>query len=195
MNTNVEKPSCAGHRPSSLKFKVIPCLSVFHEHDFDPDVIDLFVVLNARAGLGPLYDAINLLPRGADDRFVRSENTIAARAELIFAGFPKSSWRDLKVACGIFAAALKQAALQDCRKIALLVTAEQFRGDLTQLVQALACRAAVFEQAEGEALKLEEIQILCRIEDEERISRGLKPAGKLCTACFADQPTARKQRK
>lgn len=195
MNTNAEKSSCAGFRPSSLQFKVVPCLSVFHEHDFDPDVIDLFVVLNARAGLGPLYDAINLLPKGADDRFVRSENTIAARAELIFAGFPKSSWRDLRVACGIFAAALKQAASQDCRKIALLVTPEQFRGDLTQLVQALACRAAVFEQAEGENLKLEEIQILCRIEDEERISRGLKPAGKLCTACFADQPTARKQRK
>ncbi len=194
MNTNVEK-SCTGCRhASSIQFAVIPCLSVFHEHDFDPDVIDLFVVLNARAGLGPLYDAINLLPKGADDRFVNSENTIAARGELIFAGFPKSSWRDLRVACGIFAAALKQAALQDCRKIALLVTPEQFRGDLTQLVQALSCRAAVFAQAEGENLKLQEIQILCRIEDKERIESGLKPAAKLCASCFADQPSVKKPR-
>ena len=143
--------------------------------------------------MGPLYDAINLLPAGADDRFVRSENTIAARAELIFAGFPKSSWRDLLVACGIFAAALKQAAMQDCKKIALLVTREQFRGDLTQLVQALSCRASVFAKAEGENLKLEEIQILCRIEDADLIANGLKPVGKLCTACFADKPSVQKR--
>ncbi len=193
MTTKLETSSCTATCSSSPTFKVIPCLSVFHEHDFDPDVIDLFVVLNARAGLGPLYDAINLLPAGADDRFVRSENTIAARAELIFAGFPKSNWRDLRVACGIFAAALKQAAMLDCKKIALLVTREQFRGDLTQLVQALACRASVFAKAEGETLKLEEIQILCRVEDAELITNGLKPGGKLCTACFADKPSAKQR--
>jgi hypothetical protein len=105
--TDTQKPaSIAAHR-SSVEFKVIPCLSVFHEHEFDPDKIDLFVVLNARAGLGPLYDAINMLPGGADERVAPPENTVAARAELIFAGFPKSSWRDIRVACGIFSLALK----------------------------------------------------------------------------------------
>lgn len=186
--TDTQKPaSIAAHR-SSVEFKVIPCLSVFHEHEFDPDKIDLFVVLNARAGLDPLYDAINMLPGGADERVAPPENTVAARAELIFAGFPKSSWRDIRVACGIFSLALKQAAKQQCRKIALLVTGEQFSGDIGELVGALACRAHVFAQLEGESLKLEEIQILCRVQDEAKILGALKPSTKLCTACFNDKP-------
>lgn len=178
---------------SPVQIKVIPCLSAFHEHDFDPDVIDLFVVLNGRAGLGPLYDAINRLPNGADERVAMPENSIAARAELIFAGFPKSSWRDVHVACGIYSLALKQAATLGSRKIALMLTSEQFRGDLGELTRALACRTNVFAGLQGEDLKLQEVQILCRVQDEERINEGLKPREQLCTACFDDKPKSRKR--
>lgn len=179
----------------SVKMSVIPSLSAFHEHDFDPDAIDLYIVLNARAGLGPLFDAVNRQPEGAEDRFYRSENTIAARGELIFAGFPKSSWRDHRVACGIFADALKQAAAHECEKIALLLTPEQFRGNLTDLVHVLACRVAVFAQAAGSNLRLKEIQILCRVEDEERIAAGLPTCDRQCATCFRDKPSFAKRAK
>jgi hypothetical protein len=69
-----------------------------------------------------------------------------------------------------------------------LVTGEQFSGDIGELVGALACRAHVFAQLEGESLKLEEIQILCRVQDEAKILGALKPSTKLCTACFNDKP-------
>ena len=193
MNESQKNPASPAPSNSPVQFKVIPCLSAFHEHDFDPDVIDLFVVLNGRAGLGPLYDAINMLPNGADERVSNPENSIAARAELIFAGFPKSSWRDVRVACGIYSLALKQAAKLGSRKIALMFTSEQFRGDLGELTRALACRTNVFAGLEGEELKLKEVQILCRVQDEERISDGLKPSAKLCTACLDDKPKSRKR--
>lgn len=194
MNETPKTPALSASDRSPVQFKVIPCLSAFHEQEFDPDAIDLFVVLNARAGLGPLYDAINMLPAGADSRVTNPENSIAARAELIFAGFPKSSWRDTRVACGIYSLALKQAATLGCRKIALMITAEQFRGDLGELVRALACRTNVFAGLQGEDLKLKEVQIICRIQDEERISAGLEPSAKLCTACFDDKQKSQKRR-
>lgn len=179
----------------SVKLTVIPCLSPFHENDFDPDAIDLYVVLNARAGLGPLFDAVNRQPEGVEALFYRAENTVAARGDLIFAGFPKSSWRDQRVACGIFADALKQAAVQQCQKIALMLTPEQFRGNLTDLVHTLACRVGVFAQAEGSNLKLKEVQILCRVEDEERILAGLPTCGMLCATCLGNQQSTPKKAK
>lgn len=168
-----------------LKFIVTPGLSVGHEHTFDPDATDLFVVLNGQTGFAALTDAIHRIPivQNPDDN---PDYQVAARVRTVIAGFPKmpDGRKNMRVACGIFGLALTQAILLESKRVTLVLGSHQYGGDLERLASVLACRARQVVTSQPEEIALKEIEILCRLQDEDAIKEGLKSTKQVCEECF-----------
>ncbi|HEY9786001.1 MAG TPA: hypothetical protein V6D17_11405 [Candidatus Obscuribacterales bacterium] len=169
----------------SIRYIVTPALTVGFETDFDPDHTDLFVLLDARQGFAPLTDAMKHLPI-VDFPDENPEFQVAAHVRLCIAGFPKMppARRKDRVACGIFAIALAKAIALKCERITVVLSHNQFGGDMQSLASVLHCRVKRTLAQQKEPVALKEIEFLCRLEDKEAITEGLADVPRRCVQCL-----------
>ncbi len=165
-----------------IKFILNPALSAGFEGGFDADCTDLLVAFNAR---GDVIRCLEASDYEARQRMIEDhiENKVAASARLVLTGFQRIVPDNIRVACGIFQVALETAEKLKAKRISVLVSSQQFRGNLEQLASVIKCRTNHFCSAHPE-LALEEIEILCRNSAKEAIQKGLNQNDSACITCF-----------
>ncbi|MBX9694778.1 MAG: hypothetical protein K2Z81_20490 [Cyanobacteria bacterium] len=172
----------AQKQTKQIKFILNPALSAGFEGSFDADATDMLVAFNAK---GDVIRCLEASDYESDKRLIEDhiENKVAASTRLVLTGFQRITPNNIRVACGIFEVALETAAKLKAKRISVLVSSQQFRGNLEQLASVIKCRTNHFCSAHPD-LVLEEIEILCRNSTKAAIQRGLDQNDSVCNACF-----------